>query len=139
MITRLGLDKTFPKRSPRRKSYRTRSASEKKKHAAAERKRYQTLKNGLIRAIASANGMVVPICTIRNGEFLQCGNDGPFEIDHRYFSRFTQRKLNSVQRLERFAIEFIQWQGGDDKKELRLACRSCNAKHQPKRVRHGSM
>jgi hypothetical protein len=33
------------------------------------------------------------------------------------------------------SVEFIRWVGGDERCELRLACRSCNAKHQPKRKR----
>jgi hypothetical protein len=114
-----------------------RSRAEKAKHAAAERERYAKLKRGLIRAIADANGMGWPVCSMPVeggkicGDLRVCPRD--LEIDHRYGSRFTQRKMNSVQRLEQFAIEFIKWVGGDAKSELRLACRSCNAKHQPKR------
>lgn len=110
-----------------------RTESEKRKHAASERKRYRALKNGLIRAIADANGMGTPRCMMPTTQSGTCRIWSDLEIDHVHFSKFTQRKMNSVQRLERFAIEFIKWQGGDDRSELRLACRSCNAKHQPRR------
>ena len=116
-----------------------RTPAEKAKHAAAERKRYATLKRGLARGItALANNESVPRCSMPTGKRLKgkeliCGREGPHEIDHRYGTRFRQRKMNSVQRLERFAIELIKYLGGDKRCELRLACRSCNAKHQPKR------
>lgn len=113
-----------------------RTVLQKTKHAADERKRYATLKNGLTRAIADASGMGWPTCNMPGrSEGRICGNHGDLEIDHRYGTKFRQRRMNSVQRLERFAIEFIKWVGGDEKCELRLACRSCNARHQPKRGR----
>lgn len=118
----------------------SRTASEKAKHRASERKRYATLKNGLVRAIADANGMGWPVCSMPVADGKICGDrrvrPGDLEIDHRFGTRFKQRRMNSVQRLERFAIEFIKWVGGDEKSELRLACRSCNAKHQPRKARH---
>ena len=110
-----------------------RTPAQRRKHAAAERKRYATLKAGLVRAIADANGMGQPACNMPLVNGRQCENYGDLEIDHKHFSRFTQRKMNSVQRLERFAIEFIRWMGGEEKCELRLACRTCNARHQPKK------
>lgn len=112
-----------------------RTPKEKAKHAAAERKRYAILKRGLIRAIADAYNMGEPACNMPVNAPVVCEVYGNLEIDHRFGTRFKQRRMNSVQRLERFAIEFIKWMGGDDKSELRLACRSCNAKHQPKRAR----
>lgn len=115
---------------------RKRSPKEKAKHAADERKRYATLKNGLINAITLYLRLDSPTCTMLTwwkGYEVTCGKAGPLEIDHRYGTTFKQRKVNSVQRLERFAIEFVRWVGGNDRCELRLACRSCNAKHQPKR------
>lgn len=117
-----------------------RTASEKAKHRASERKRYATLKNGLVNAIADRLLLDIPHCTMPEmwkGWELTCGKTGPLEIDHKHGARFRQRKMNSVQRLERFAVEFIKWMGGDAKSELRLACRSCNAKHQPKRAARG--
>lgn len=87
-----------------------------------------------------------PVCMMPTGKMLRgrsgepsipiiCGSPDAREIDHKYFSRVRQRQMNSVQRLEYFAIELVKWMGGDDSRELRIACRSCNAKHQPKRRR----
>lgn len=104
-----------------------RTAKQKREHAAKERQRYGLLKLGLEAAITMANGQGSPTCAICDKSSLT------YEIDHVHFSTFRQRKMNSVQRLERFAIEFVKWMGGDEKYELRLACRKCNAKHQPKR------
>lgn len=114
-----------------------RIAAQKAQHAAAERQRYATLKQGLVNAISGYLRQGTPRCTVRynwKGFELTCGKRGPLEIDHRHGTRFKQRRMNSVQRLERFAVEFIRWVGGDEKCELRLACRSCNAK-QPKKGR----
>ena len=119
----------------------SRSATEKRKHAASERGRYAALKHGLVGAIALKNKrspfceMPVKATDLLTGRAYttKCGARGNLEIDHRHGTRFKQRRLNSVQRLERFAIEFIKWVGGDAKCELRLACRSCNAKYRPER------
>lgn len=119
-----------------------RTKQQKEDHAAKERARYRILKRGLLHGIAMKHDERDPRCMMPTGKMVKdgraripviCGNPDASEIDHKHFSRFKQRPKNSVQRLERFAIEFVKWLGGDDSCELRIACRSCNAKHQPKR------
>lgn len=122
---------------------RKRSPAEKAAHRKSERDRYALLKRGLIEAISLKNKRsprcempVVATNLLTGGAYTtKCGARENLEIDHRYGTKFIQRKMNSVQRLERFAIEFVKWVGGDKKCELRLACRSCNARHQPKRTK----
>jgi hypothetical protein len=118
-----------------------RTKEQKADHAAKERARYRVLKRGLLAGIALKHGETRPACMMLVGmfrkEMIICGDPSAAEIDHKHFSRFRQRPTNSVQRLERFAIEFVKWLGGDDSCELRIACRSCNAKHQPKRSKDG--
>lgn len=123
---------------------RQRSEAQKATHAASERTTYARLKAGLVAAISLRLGLARPQCTMpRAWGFpegdgaavpIPCGNAGAMEIDHRHFSRFRQRRMNSVQRLKMFAAEFILWMGGDESRELRLACRSCNARHQPPKI-----
>lgn len=110
-----------------------RTEEQKASHARAERKRYRTLKRGLVKAIAGHLCLIVPRCTMPVTPSVLCGRGGALEIDHKRFSAFRQRDMNSVQRLERFAVEFVKWVGGDKRFELRLACRGCNARHQPKK------
>jgi hypothetical protein len=126
-----------------------RTKAQKEDHAAKERARYRILKQGLLNGIAMKHGERDPYCMMPTGRMFAsladtldgeapslpiiCGDPKATEIDHKHFSRFKQRPTNSVQRLERFAIEFVKRLGGDGSCELRIACRSCNAKHQPKR------
>lgn len=121
---------------------KVRPQDEKTAHAKAERDRYALLKRGLEKAITEQIDTIIPCCSVlvtrRYGRVEVedlCGVQSNLEIDHVHFTKFKQRRLNSVQRLERFAIEFIKWVGGDEKYALRLACRKHNARHQPRRTR----
>lgn len=121
-----------------------RTKKEQEQHAASERRRYASLKRGLLRGIALKLRLTWPRCTMLkpikgpNGiQLLPCNARAkprqPLEIEHVHFTRFRQRRLNSVQRLERFAAELVRWMGGDDSRALAIACRSCNAAKQPPR------
>lgn len=113
---------------------RQRTPAEKGQHARSERQRYKTLKAGLIAGIMLKAGLRFPHCMMPKDSLLNpvCQSTAePFEIDHVHFTRRRQRPMNSVQRLEMFAAELVRWIGGDASRELRIACRSCNAAHQP--------
>lgn len=121
-----------------------RTQRDRQQHAAGERARYASLKRGLLRAIALASGLgETPRCMMLRPRFdgrsiqsRQCGRvTDRLEVEHVHFTRFRQRKMNSVQRLERFAAELVRWMGGDESRALAIACRSCNAAKQPPRKR----
>ena len=64
------------------------------------------------------------------GVCVGCGSGDRLEFDHVVGCTWVQRKLNRTDRIFKF---FKEWKTGV---QLRLLCRSCNAKHQPKRGRH---
>lgn len=114
---------------------RTRTQKDREKNAAGMRKSYATLKRGLLLGITTRLGIGYPRCTMVQGGHV-CGRSElesgyPLEIEHVHFTRFRQRRMGSVQRLERFAAEFVRWMGGDESRALAIACRSCNAAKQP--------